>query len=206
VHPRLQRLLGRLKFRTQHGYNLLDHSLEVAFLAGYMAAELGGRPEVARRAGLLHETAQTEDVPPPAPAVFASSELVTKFGESDDVAHAIRAIHRSVEPRSIEALVVAAAERIALNRPGARKDNLEVFIERLSRMEEISMSFPGVKHAYAVRAGKELRVMVESDLVTDDGVLTLSRDIAARIEREVEYAGQVRIQVIREIRAIDFAV
>jgi len=206
VHPRLQRLLGRLKFRTQHGYNLLDHSLEVAFLAGYMAAELGGRPEVARRAGLLHETAQTEDVPPPAPAVFASSELVTKFGESDDVAHAIRAIHRSVEPRSIEALVVAAAERIALNRPGARKDNLEVFIERLSRMEEISMSFPGVKHAYAVRAGKELRVMVESDLVTDDGVLTLSREIAARIEREVEYAGQVRIQVIREIRAIDFAV
>lgn len=206
VHPRLQRLLGRLKFRTQHGYNLLDHSLEVAFLAGYMSAELGGRPDVARRAGLLHEVAQTEDVPPPTPAVLASSELVAKFGESDDVAHAIRAIHRSVEPRSIEALVLAAAERIALNRPGARKNNLEIFIERLSRMEEIATSFPGVKRAYAVRAGKELRVMVEAEHVTDDGVTSLSRDIASRIERELDYPGQVRIQVIREIRAIDFAV
>jgi ribonuclease Y len=206
VHPRLQRLLGRLKFRTQHGYNLLDHALEVAFLAGYMAAELGGRADVARRAGLLHDVSQTEDVPPPSPAVFASSELVLKFGESDEVAHAIRAIHRSVEPRSLEALLVAAAERIALNRPGARKDNLEVFIERLARLEEIASSFEGVKRSYAVRAGKELRVMVESGLVSDEGVLTLSREIAARIEGEVDYAGQVRIQVIREIRAIDFAV
>ena len=147
VHPRLQRLLGRLKFRTQNGYNLLDHALEVAFLAGYMAAELGGRADVARRAGLLHDVAQTEDVPPPAPAVFASSELVAKFGESDEVAHAIRAIHRSIEPRSIEALVVSAGERIALNRPGARKNNLEIFIERLARLEESAASVPGVRRA-----------------------------------------------------------
>src|SRR5206468_8709839 len=206
IHPRLHRLLGRLKFRTQFGYNLLQHSLEVACLSGYMAAELGARVEVVRRAGVLHEISQAEDTPLTAPAVLASGEIAAKYGESEDVVHAIRAHHRSAEPRTMEALLVSAAERIAWNRPGARKDNLETFIERLSRMEAIAASFPGVRRAYAVRAGKELRVMVAYEQVSDEGVVHLSRDIAARIEKEVDYPGQVRVQVIREIRAIDYAV
>lgn len=206
IHPRLHRLLGRLKFRTHHGYNLLEHSLEVAYLAGYMAAELGARTEVARRAGLLHEISQAEDVPPALPAAIASGEIAAKFGESEEVVHAIRALNKTVEPRSTEALLVHAANRIAENRPGARKHNLETFIERLDRMEKIAATFPGVKRTYAVRAGKELRVLVESDLVTDDAVTFLSRDIATRIEKEVDYPGHVRISVIRETRAIDYAV
>ena len=203
IHPRLHRLLGRLKFRTQHGYNLLDHSLEVAHLASYMAAELGGRVEIVRRAGLLHEVSQAEDLPP---AVLASAEIASKYGESEDVVHAIQALHKSIEPKSMEALLVSAANRIAENRPGARKYNLELFIERLGRFEQIAESFPGVRKAFAVRAGKELRVLVHAENVSDEGVGFLSRDIAARIEKDVDYPGQVRISVIREIRAVDFAV
>jgi ribonuclease Y len=206
IHPRLHRLLGRLKFRTQHGYNLLDHSLEVAHLASYMAAELGGRVEVVRRAGLLHEISQAEDVPPAVPAVLASAEIASKYGESEDVMHAIQALNKSVEAKSMEALLVSAANRIAENRPGARKHNLEIFVERLGQLEQIAESFPGVRKAFAVRAGKELRVLVQADQVSDEGVGFLSRDIAARIEKEVDYPGQVRISVIREIRAVDYAV
>ena len=206
IHPRIHKLLGRLKFRTQHGYNLLDHSLEVAHLASYMAAELGARTDVVRRAGLLHEIAQAEDVPPASPAVLASGEIASKYGETEEVVHAIRAIHKSVEPRSMEALLVSTANRIAENRPGARKHNLELFVDRLTRLETIAQSFAGVKHAYAVRAGKELRVLVQADQISDDGVTFLSRDIAARIEAEVDYPGQIRISVIRETRAIDYAV
>lgn len=206
IHPRLHRLLGRLRFRLSHGHNLLQHSLEVAYLSGYMAAELGARTDVVRRAGLLHEVAQAEDEPPSLPAVLASGDLLAKLGETEDVVHAVKAIDRSVEPRTMEALLVAAANRISEHRPGARKDNLEVFVDRQRRMEDIALSFAGVRKAYAVRSGKELRVMVEAERVTDEGVVFLSHDIATRMEKEVDYPGQVRVSVIREIRAIDFAV
>ena len=206
IHPRLHRLLGSLKFRLSHGQNLLQHSLEVAYLAGYMAAEIGGRTDVVRRAGLLHEVSQVEDEPPSVPIVLASGDLVARFGESQEVVHAIKALDRSVEPRTMEALLVAAANKISEARPGARKDNLEVFVERLRTMERIALSFPGIKRALAVRSGKELRVMVEADQVSDDVVVFLSHDIATRIEKEVDYPGQIRVSVIREIRAIDFAV
>jgi ribonuclease Y len=206
IHARMHRLLGRLRFRLSHGHNMLQHSLEVAYLAGYMAAELGAKTDIVRRAGLLHEVAQAEDEPPSLPVVLASGDLAAKLGESDEVVHAIKAIDRSVEPRTMEALLVAAANRISEHRPGARKDNLEVFIERQRNLEEIALSFPGVKRAFSVRSGKDLRVMVESEQVTDEGVVFLSHDIATRIEKEVDYPGQVRVSVIREIRAIDYAV
>ena len=180
--------------------------MEVASIAGYMAAELGARTDVVRRAGLLHEVSQGEDSPPAMPAVIVSSEIASKYGESEEVAHAIRAIHKGSEPRTMEALLVAAAERIALNRPGARNHNLATFIERLEQLETIATGFPGVRKAYAVRAGKELRVLVEAEQIADEGVAGLSREIAARIEKEADYPGQIRVSVIREIRAIDFAV
>ena len=206
VHPRLQRLLGRLRFRLAHGQNLLQHSLETAYLAGYMTAELGGQADVAKRAGLLHEVAQAEEEPPSMPIVLESGDLVQKFGESAEVVHAIKALDRSVEPRTIEAMLVSAANRISESRPGARKDNLDVFVERLKSMEDIALSFPGVRKAFAVRSGKELRVIVEATEVNDEGVVFLSHDIATRLEKEVDYPGQVRVSVIREVRAIDFAV
>jgi ribonuclease Y len=171
-----------------------------------MAAEMGARIEIAKRAGLLHEVSQAEEPPALIPAVLASADIVAKFGEHEDVVQAIQAIHPRSEPRSIEGLLLSAANRISEMRPGARKDNMDVFVTRLRQLELIAASFEGVKQAFAVRAGKELRVMVEAEKVTDEGVIHLSREIASRIEQELDYPGQIRVSVVREIRAVDFAV
>jgi len=205
MNARLARLLGRLRFRTLRGYNMLLHSTETALLAGHLAAEVGAREQVARRAGLLHAIAWAEDEPKPGPAATVSAEIASRFGESADVVHAIAALAPGVEPRTAEAILVQVARRIAESRPGARKDNLASFIERMHRLEEIAISFPGVHHAYAIKGGKELRVIVESTELTDEDAVMLSRDLARRIEGEATHNGEIKVSVIRETRAVDYA-
>ncbi len=204
-HPRLARLIGRLKFRTYHGHNLLQHCTEVALIAGYMAAEIGGRVEVVRRAGLLHEIGRVDETAA-GHTVLASAELAGKYGESEDVIHAIQSLHPDSEAATLEALLLRIANRISDNRPGARKENLELFVERLRRIEAIALAFPGVVKAYAVKAGKDLRVIVDTRAVSDDDAFALSKSIARAIEKDVVYSGQIRVSVVRETRAVQFAV
>jgi ribonuclease Y len=204
-HPRLARLVGRLKFRTHHGHNLLQHCTEVATIAGYMASEIGARPDVVRRAGLFHEIGRVDETAT-GHTVLASAELAAKYGQSDDVIRAIQSLHPDAEAKTVEALLLRTANRISDNRPGARKENLDVFIERLRRLEVIALSFPGVEAAYAVKAGKDLRVIVDTRAVKDEDAYALSREIARAIEKDVSYSGQIRVSVVRETRAVQFAV
>ena len=206
IHVKLQKLLGKLRFRTLRGYNLLLHSTETALLAGYMAAELGAREQIAQRAGLLHAISWAEDEPRGGPGAAASAEIAGKFGEAPEVVHAISALAPGVEARTAEAVLVQVARRISEARPGARKDNLASFIERMRRLEEIASSFPGVRHSYAVKGGKELRILVESSDLSDEDAVLLSRELARRIEREVSYNAEIKVSVIRETRAVDYAV
>lgn len=205
LHPRLVRLLGRCKFRFHHGQNLLQHAQEVAWIAGYMAEEMGARADVARRAGLLHEIGRAEEAGG-GNTLEIAADLAAKFGEADDVAHAIRALEHGVEPRIVESLLLRIANRVSENRPGARKENLDIFLERLRRLEAIALGFPGVAQAFAVKAGKELRVIVDAAATTDDRAHDLSRDIARAIERDLDYTGQIRVSVVRETRAVQYAV
>ena len=206
LHARLVRLLGRLKFRTHRGYNLLLHSSETGLLSGYLAAEMGAREQVARRAGLLHAIAWGEDEPRAGAGPAVSAEIAGKFGESPDVVHAISALAPGVEPRSAEAILLQVARRVAETRPGARKDNLAGFIERMKRLEELAATFSGVRRAYAIKGGKELRVLVESAELSDDDSVHLSRELARRIEKEMQHNGEIKVSVIRETRAVDYAV
>jgi ribonuclease Y len=207
VHPKILRLLGLLRFRTLRGYNLLLQSTETALIAGFMASEAGLRDLVARRAGLLHAIAWAEDEGGgTGPGVTVSSEIASKFGESSEVVHAIAALAPGVEARTPEAVLVQVARRVSEARPGARKDNLQSFIERMHRLEEMAQAMKGVRHAYAVKGGKELRVLVESSELSDEETLLLSRDLAKAIEREISYTGEIKVNVIRETRAVDFAV
>jgi ribonuclease Y len=204
--PRLTRLLGRLRYRTVSGYNLLRHSVAVARLAQQMAVLLGARGEVALRAGLLHEIGQVEDgngagVHP----ILIAADLATKFGEEVKVAQAIRALHQTGSEPSIEAVLLKVAEKIVVARPGERDDNLEVFIERLRSLEEIASSFGGVARVYAMRAGKEVRVIVEPQQLSDADAVWLSKDISRRISQELRFPGTIRVNVIRETRAVDYA-
>jgi ribonuclease Y len=204
--PRLTRLLGRLRYRTVLGYNLLAHSVAVARLAQQMAVLLGCRAEVVVRAGLLHEIGQVEDGEDNrAHPLLVSADLAAKFGEDPRVVHAIRALHQPGAAPSVEAVLLKVAERVIAGRPGERDDNLDVFLERLQHIEEIAASFSGVGRAYAMRAGKELRVIVEPDAATDADVVWLSKDISRRIAQEVRFPGTVRVSVIRETRAVDYA-
>ena len=205
LHPRLSRLVGRLRFHTSHGQNLLQHCLEVALIASHMAAEVGGREDEVRRAGLLHEVARGEEAVK-GHVALASAELAGKLGESERVVHAIQSLHPGVEPTTLEALLLATANRISDARPGARKDNLEVFVERLRRLEGIASGFPGVVGSYAVKAGKELRVIVDAKLLKDEDAYALSKEIARTLERDVAYTGQIKVSVVRETRAVQFAV
>ena len=204
--PRLTRLLGRMKYRVVTGYNLLGHSVAVARLAQQMAVLLGARADVALRAGLLHEVGQVEDgagaVTHP---LLVSADLAAKYGEDAGVVQAIRALHQPGAEPSTEAVLLKLAERIVVGRPGERDDNLDVFIERLKHLEEIAASFSGVGRVFAMRAGKEVRVIVEPVSANDADVVWLSKDISRRISREVHYPGTVRISVIRETRAVDYA-
>jgi ribonuclease Y len=203
--PRLTRLLGRLKFRVVQGYNLLDHSLAVARLGQQMAVLLGAQAEVVKRAGLLHEIGQVEEGEAAGHPLLVSADLAAKFGEDARTVQAIRAMHAGAPEASVEAVLLKTAERLVVARPGERDDNLDVFIERLRHLEEIAASFSGVGRAYAMRAGKEVRVIVEAGAATDNDVVWLSRDISSRIQNELDYPGSIRVSVIRETRAVDYA-
>ena len=205
IHHELVKLLGRLRFRTSYGQNVLKHSIEVSHLAGLMAAELGADVALAKRAGLLHDIGKAVDHEAEGTHVTLGGELARKYHESPDVIHAILAHHNDVEPQTVEAVLVQAADAISAARPGARKENVEYYIKRLEKLEELSSSFPGVDKAYAIQAGREVRVMIKPEEVSEDRMVILAREIAKKIEDELEYPGQIKVNLIRETKAIEYA-
>lgn len=205
IHPELIMYLGRLKYRTSYAQNVLQHSVEVGFLAGIMAAELGLNQKLARRMGLLHDLGKAVDHEVEGPHALIGSKLAKKYGEAPKVIHAIAAHHEDVPPNSVYAYLVQAADGLSGARPGARKEMLENYIKRLEELEAIANSFHGVSNTFAIQAGRELRVMVESEQVSDEEAVLLSRDIAKKIEENLTFPGQIKVMVIRETRAIEFA-
>jgi ribonucrease Y len=205
LHPELVKMLGRLKYRTSYGQNVLQHSKEVGWLAMNMAAELGANVEVVRRAGLLHDIGKAIDREMEGTHLELGREVLKKFGESNDVIHAMECHHGDYEPRSLEAVLVNGADALSAARPGARREILETYVKRLEKLEHIADGFKGVQKAFAIQAGRELRIVVEANKVTDDEALWLSRDVAKKIEAELQYPGQIKVTVIRETRAIEYA-
>ncbi|MCI8539425.1 MAG: ribonuclease Y [Oscillospiraceae bacterium] len=205
LHPELVKLLGRQKYRTSYGQNVLNHSMEVAHIAGLLAAELGADVTLAKRAGLLHDLGKSIDHEVEGSHVQIGVELARKYRENEEVIHAIEAHHNDVEPRTIIACLVQAADAISAARPGARRENLENYIKRLEMLESISSSFKGVDKAYAIQAGREIRIMVKPEEVSEDQMVLLARDIAKRIEDELEYPGQIKVNVLRETKAVEYA-
>ena len=204
-HPEILRLLGRLQFRTSYGQNVLSHSKEVAWLAGHMATELGVNVRIAKRAGLVHDIGKAVDREMEGTHLTIGRELLRKYGESDEVIHAMECHHGDVDPRSVEAVLVTAADALSAARPGARREILESYLKRLEKLEGIANEFKGVQKAFAIQAGRELRIIVESEKLSDEDAVWLSRDIAKRIEGELTYPGQIKVTVIRETRAVEFA-
>jgi ribonuclease Y len=205
MHPELVKLLGRMKYRTSYGQNVLGHSIECGFLAGLMAAELGLPVKEARRAGLLHDIGKAIDHEIEGPHALIGANMARKHGESAEVVHAIAAHHDEEKPLTLLAHLVCAADAISGARPGARRESLENYLKRLNELEDISNSFQGVERSYAIQAGREVRVMVENGKVSDEGAGTLARDIAKKIEEKLAYPGQIKVCVIRETRAVEFA-
>jgi ribonuclease Y len=205
LHPELVRTLGRLKFRTSYGQNVLNHSLEVAYLAGVMAEELGVDGTLAKRAGLLHDLGKAIDHEVEGPHAVIGADLARRMNEPKAVVHAIEAHHADVEPQTIEAVLVQAADAISAARPGARRETLESYIKRLEKLEAVANAHKGVEKTYAMQAGREIRVMVKPDQINDADSVVLARDIAKTIEEELEYPGQIKVVVIRESRAVDYA-
>ena len=205
IHNELIKTLGQLKFRTSYSQNVLQHSIEVGFLAGIMASELGLNEKIARRMGLLHDIGKAIDHEVEGPHALIGSRLAKKFNESPKVVHAIAAHHEDVPPNSVFALLVQAADGLSGARPGARKELLESYIKRLEDLENIANSFRGVSNTYAIQAGRELRVIVESDVITDEEAILVSRDIAKKIEESLTFPGQIKVTVIRETRAVEYA-
>lgn len=205
LHPELIRLLGRLKYRTSYGQNVLQHSIEVSHIAGLMASEIGADVTLAKRAGLLHDIGKAVDHEVEGSHVSIGADIAKKYKENDKVINAIMAHHGDVEPKTIEACLIQAADGISAARPGARRENLESYIKRLESLEEIANSFKGVERSFAIQAGREIRIMVRSDAVNDDETIIMAKDIVKRIENEMEYPGQIKVNVIRELRAVEFA-
>jgi len=205
VHPDLLGLLGRLQYRTSYGQNVLAHSRDVALLAGNMATELKVNARVARRAGMLHDIGKAVDRELEGTHLELGRELLRKYGESEDVIHAMECHHGDVDPRSVEAVLVTAADALSAARPGARREILESYLKRLEKLEAIAGEFKGVHKAFAIQAGRELRIIVESEKLSDDDAVWLSRDVAKKIEAELTYPGQIKVTVIRETRAVEFA-
>lgn len=205
LHPDLVKLIGRLKYRTSFGQNVLSHSLEVAWLAGLMASELGVNVQLARRAGLLHDIGKALDHEIEGSHVQIGVDICKKYRENPQVIHAIEAHHGDVEPKTTLAFIIMAADAISAARPGARRENMESYIKRLETLEALCNGFEGVESSYAVQAGREVRILVQPDKVSDDEVILLARNVAKKIENELDYPGQIKVNMVRETRAIDYA-
>ena len=205
IHPELVKLLGRLKYRTSYGQNVLKHSVEVSYISGMIASELGLNPTVAKRAGLLHDIGKALDHEMEGSHIQLGVDVARKYKESDAVIHAIHAHHGDVEAKTVVACIVQAADAISAARPGARRENLENYIKRLQKLEEVGKSFSGVDSCFAIQAGREIRVMVKPEHVNDERMIPLAREICQKIEQELEYPGQIKVNIIRESRVSDYA-
>ncbi len=205
LHPELVKTLGRLRYRTSYGQNVLDHSLEVAYLAGVMASELGLDPTPAKRAGLLHDLGKAVDHEVDGSHAVIGADLARRFGERPEIVHAIEAHHNDVDPDSVLAVLIQASDAVSAARPGARKETFEAYVKRLEKLEEIAQSHKGVERTYAIQAGREVRVMVQPEVVDEARTVVLAHDIAHQIENEMQYPGQVKVVVIRESRAVGYA-
>ncbi len=205
LHPELVKILGRLKYRTSYGQNVLKHSLEVSYLAGIMAAELGADVKIAKRAGLLHDIGKAIDHEVEGTHIQIGVDLAKKYKEYADVIHAIAAHHNDIQPQTIEALLVQTADAISGARPGARRESLENYVKRLEKLENVANSFAGVEQSYAIQAGREIRVMVKPEEVNDESTVFMAKEIAKKLEAELEYPGQIKVNVIRELRSVEYA-
>lgn len=205
LHPELIKLLGKLKFRTSYGQNVLKHSIEVSHLAGVMAGELGVDVATAKRAGLLHDIGKAVDHEVEGSHVTIGADIAKKYRENKEVVHAIMAHHGDVEAQTLVASLVQAADAISAARPGARRENLETYIKRLQKLEEIANDFNGVDKSFAIQAGREIRIMIKPEVISDDSMILVAKDIVKRIESELEYPGQIKVSLIRETRAVDYA-
>ena len=205
LHPELIKILGRLKYRTSYGQNVLKHSIEVASVASVMAAELGIDPRIAKRAGLLHDIGKAIDHEFEGTHIQLGVEIAKKYRESNEVIHAIAAHHNDIEPQTIDAVLVQAADAISSARPGARRESVETYVKRIEKLEDIAKSFDGVEQTFAVQAGREIRVMVKPEQVNDANTVFLAKEIAQKLENELEYPGQIKVNVIREVRSVEYA-